>query len=83
MNNNQLDKFSKAQIEVWEMKASIYEKVKNLPIKQALMSILMQSKLTTENLIKEGKINELKKYDKIIKKEILKTEKEYRRYNGC
>ncbi len=49
-------KISKSQLEVWEMKNKIYDKVKDLELKNALRKILEESKYTTDNLIEKGKI---------------------------
>jgi len=46
-------RFSKAQIEVWEMKDKIYESVKDLDLNNALHQIMENSRIMTENFIKE------------------------------
>lgn len=55
MNNySKSDNTSKAQIEVWDMKSAIYDKVSNLPLKEALAEILKNAQKTTELLIHQG-----------------------------
>jgi len=49
-------KISKSQLEVWEMKSKIYERVKDLELKNALRKILEESQCTTDSLIEKGKI---------------------------
>ncbi len=49
-------KISKSQLEVWEMKNKIYERVKDLELTNALRKILEESQYTTDSLIKKGKI---------------------------
>ena len=48
--------FSKAQIEVWEMKDKIYESVKHLNLDDALHQIMESSHQLTEQFIKEHNI---------------------------
>ncbi len=50
---NEYKNISKAQIEVWEMKESIYKEVEHLPINEALLMIMENSQKITENYLKE------------------------------
>ncbi|GAK51081.1 hypothetical protein U14_02323 [Candidatus Moduliflexus flocculans] len=47
---------SQAQIEVWEMKAHLYEQVKTLPLDQAIRAALKHAHETMARLIHEGKL---------------------------
>ena len=52
---------SKAQIEVWNMKESLYERVKDLSLENAINQMLVNAHETVINLSKEGKLSNLLK----------------------
>ncbi len=57
-NKNRIihSKFSKSQLEVWEMKSKINERFKDLDLKNALRKILEESQYTTDSFIEKGMI---------------------------
>ena len=48
---------SQAQLEVWEMKARLYERVKSLPLDQAIRAALAHAQETMAQLLNEGALD--------------------------
>ena len=49
--NNENIGISKAQIEVWEVKANLYEMVKTLPLKEAYIKLMQHSKESMDDFL--------------------------------